>query len=228
MSMQILTIGIAKSVMKVMEISMPNWCYNTLRISGKPKDLHKFVKQVKDDNQVFSFEKIIPMPESEKDNWYEWRVANWNTKWNADCQDDNFKYWESGDIYIDFNTAWSMPTPILLEVSKQNPKLYFEFRCYEESYAFWQVGIIQKGKFLSESGGSFESCDEFNEFGLTHHNCKTCDEWLHEWCDNSNEQQIEMCDDCQATKEKQDTELQELDKELWGEQDETTEKENAV
>ena len=194
---------------------MPNWCYNTLTISGKPKDLHKFVKQVKDDERVFSFEKIIPMPASEKDNWYNWRCANWNTKWNADEQHNTFSEWENGSIFIDFNTAWSMPEPILLEVSKQHPKLYFEFRCYEESYAFWQISDIQKGSYVWSSGGEFKNCAEFNEFGLTHHNCERCDEWVDE-CNNSDEQNL-ICSSCQQELNEVEQELDELEKELWGE-----------
>lgn len=199
---------------------MPNWCYNTLTISGKPKDLHKFIKQVKDDERVFSFEKIIPMPESEKDNWYEWRVKNWGTKWNSNIEYDTFDNWEQGDIKVEFNTAWSMPEPILLGVSKQHPKLYFELRCYEESHAFWQISDIQKGKYVWGSSGEFKTCAEFNEFGLTHHNCDMCDEWLHEWCDNSNEQGVPMCDECKDKAQLQEAEIQELDQELWGETNE--------
>ena len=120
-------------------------------------------------------------------------------------------------IKIEFNTAWSMPEPILLEVSKQHPKLYFELRCYEESYAFWQISDIQKGKYVWGSSGEFKTCAEFNEFGLTHHNCDMCDEWLHEWCDNSDEQGVPMCDECKDKAQLQEAEIQELDQELWGE-----------
>ena len=194
---------------------MPNWCYNTLQISGKSKDLHKFVKQVKDDERVFSFEKIIPMPESEKDNWYNWRCANWNTKWNADEQDNNFSEWESENIFIDFNTAWSIPEPILLAVSKQNPKLYFEFRSYEESHAFWQVADIQKGEYVFNSEGEFNTCAEYQEFNLMHHSCKVCENWVDE-CDNSDTNEIDICSECKTEKENVEQELDELEKELWG------------
>ena len=98
---------------------MPNWCYNTLTITGKSKDLHKLVKQVKDDERVFSFEKIIPMPESEMPNWYEWRCANWNTKWNADIQYNTFDLWESGEIKIEFNEEITKPNLINASVIAQ-------------------------------------------------------------------------------------------------------------
>ena len=104
---------------------MPNWCYNEMTITGKPKDIHKLIKQVKDDESVFSFEKVIPMPKSEKDNWYNWRVANWGTKWNADIQYETLDQWENGEIFIEFNTAWDTPMPIIKKLSEQNPKLTF-------------------------------------------------------------------------------------------------------
>lgn len=45
-------------------------------------------------------------------NWYEWCNKNWGTKWNGyDCF--------VGDDYIQFDTAWSTPKPLLLELSKQ-------------------------------------------------------------------------------------------------------------
>jgi hypothetical protein len=52
---------------------MPNWTYSQLRISGDPKQLNKFLKEVertpleaeaenKHEASKFAFNRIIPMP----------------------------------------------------------------------------------------------------------------------------------------------------------------------
>ena len=193
---------------------MPNWCYNTLAISGEPKQLNKFVKELEvteseesdlSEASKFSFDKVIPQPDNLNDNWYEWRIGNWGTKWNADVQYENFDQWESGDISIDFNTAWSAPMPILKKLVEMYPKLTFNWRCYEESHAFWGIGEGVKGK-LEVEWGNFNTCKEYNDFGLTHHICTGCDEWLDEWCDNSNTQKG-LCDECAPKIEANEEEL---------------------
>lgn len=45
-------------------------------------------------------------------SWYDWRWAHWGTKWNAYEQVDS-----DGDT-IQFDTAWSMPEPILRKLAK--------------------------------------------------------------------------------------------------------------
>lgn len=72
------------------------------------------------------FGKIVPEPitmyqgdtsgEDEKDfgqhTWREWRIANWGTKWGAyesEFNDDEF--------WIKFETAWSVPYPIITAVA---------------------------------------------------------------------------------------------------------------
>ena len=94
---------------------MPNWCENKLRITGKTEDIILFLESVKetyDDGttRVFSFNKIIPEPETEAEcpkqyllktkedrdnahlclpedkpwlNWYNFHLNEWGTKWNA-------------------------------------------------------------------------------------------------------------------------------------------------
>lgn len=42
---------------------MPNWCENDLKIKGKPKDIAPLVEFVKGSDNIFDFNKIIPMPE---------------------------------------------------------------------------------------------------------------------------------------------------------------------
>lgn len=43
---------------------MPNWCNNTLEISGEKSELLRFKKLVKTKERVLSFDKILPMPPS--------------------------------------------------------------------------------------------------------------------------------------------------------------------
>jgi len=51
-------------------------------------------------------------------NWYEWRIKNWGSKWNAySCED-------IGNIIPSFTTAWGPPEGILEKLSK----LFPEFR----------------------------------------------------------------------------------------------------
>ena len=45
-------------------------------------------------------------------SWYEWRIANWGTKWNAYGQNDKRNI---GDT-IHFETAWSSPLGLIAEL----------------------------------------------------------------------------------------------------------------
>lgn len=41
---------------------MPNWTQNTLRISGTPADIRAFLEAVKWEDELFDFNRLIPMP----------------------------------------------------------------------------------------------------------------------------------------------------------------------
>ena len=55
------------------------------------------------------------------DRWYDWRVMNWDTKWDAydvvvtDDDPDQFE--------VEFNTAWSPPEAICSAIREQYPDL---------------------------------------------------------------------------------------------------------
>lgn len=90
---------------------MPNWCQNTLSIKGTKEQIVDFNKKYLP-NEAFSFENIIPSPQTieecpeeyiihnEKEanrhllywdpthpknwfNWYDWNCNYWGCKWNA-------------------------------------------------------------------------------------------------------------------------------------------------
>ena len=129
---------------------MPNWCANNLEITGDKEALAEFVKAVvntdpqsEDEYNILS--SLVPCPaellntastlgtESEKQalnlkmygykDWYDWSVANWDTKWpesetSMTCQSDEL-------IGFRFLTAWSPPIAAFKTISGMYPKLTF-------------------------------------------------------------------------------------------------------
>jgi hypothetical protein len=106
---------------------MPNWCNNTIELSG-PKDKVKAIfDKAKAEDALL--QQLYPMPEKLEDttspapkegkvqplvdgfdNWYDWRVSNWGTKWDVDV--DNLEFREEGDVGIIqgwFDSAWAPP-----------------------------------------------------------------------------------------------------------------------
>ena len=59
------------------------------------------------------------------DRWYDWRVQNWDTKWDA--YDINFLDEDPECTEIEFNTAWSPPEAICTELREQYPDLSFSW-----------------------------------------------------------------------------------------------------
>jgi hypothetical protein len=96
----------------------------------------------------FDFERLIPSPpqkyagdlgrdddEDFKCNWSTWNCANWGTKWNAyDCSMGV----NDGRAWIQFDTAWSVPYPVLAAFNNRF-QIPFEHRYYDEGANFWGV-----------------------------------------------------------------------------------------
>ena len=79
--------------------------------------------------------------------WYEWCIDKWGTKWDA-CDADCDCYEQI--ITITFDTAWSTPVPIFIELSKQYPSFVIcveyadeDLGCNCGTYAIWE-GEIQE------------------------------------------------------------------------------------
>jgi hypothetical protein len=122
---------------------MPNWCENRVEVHGYDSEdqLKAFKELVISDGSNFNFNKILPMPDAledttkgsshvpseeliEKhgyDNWYDWRIDNWGTKWELaeDVQvSDDGEY-----IKYDFETAWAPPEGIYHAIKEKFPDL---------------------------------------------------------------------------------------------------------
>ena len=124
---------------------MPNWCNNTLRISGPDTDIQAFKAravgfsawsnpQEGEKPNLLNFHSLIPIPEEVLQSGYEsagydWERANWGGKWGA-CGTELIDEWETCLVY-QFDTAWSPPLPFIQHIAKQWPPLTFVLE-YEE------------------------------------------------------------------------------------------------
>lgn len=73
-------------------------------------------------------------------DWYDWRINNWGTKWNA------YETKLLNDNSIGFQTAWSTPLDIIKELSLQYPSLEFEVKYADEDYGY------NVGEYLFKNG----------------------------------------------------------------------------
>lgn len=69
------------------------------------------------------------------DNWYDWNCYNWGTKWNA------YDTYDNGDD-ISFDTAWSTPYNVILQLSKIFPEINITLQYADEDIGH-NVGIIE-------------------------------------------------------------------------------------
>ena len=103
---------------------MPNYCYNRMVISGEGlAEFRKTMKRKNDQGEVveFSFYQTVPRPFEENDNWYEWNVKNWGTKWDTN---DEMVITDDGDsIEIVIETAWAPPTAWAKTCARKIPNL---------------------------------------------------------------------------------------------------------
>lgn len=129
---------------------MPNYCNNVLMLNEDSND--SILEVLKDymPNGVLDFDLIRPIPDELRgttsptpdatdpevrksliqkygaDNWYDWCVQNWGTKWNCDMDCEN-----SSDASISMDTAWSPPIPIVAQLSKLTGRDFRLLYCEE-------------------------------------------------------------------------------------------------
>ena len=113
---------------------MPNWCLNSLRLAhdnpemieravraaGEGRLLSEFVpcpQALLDTEEIRTFD---PVARDEIDakreaniaeygyaSWYDWCIANWDTKWDVDCH--AVKREDANNAFMAFDSAWRPP-----------------------------------------------------------------------------------------------------------------------
>lgn len=94
---------------------MPNWCDNSVTLYNEDAEkisaLAEEMGKVGEDNRSMAqpFQHLRPRPETEED-WYNWNLSNWGTKWDASIID-----WSKDDentVTIYFESAWGPPVTL--------------------------------------------------------------------------------------------------------------------
>jgi hypothetical protein len=143
------------------------------------------------DNPVFSFWNISrPVdletyrlqsdPKEDKkvlfsgNNWYDWNVRNWGTKWDVAVSNDEkypdtelLEHMDNGEdqwVVYKFNTAWSPPEPAMLSLSALVPNCVVTLE-YEEEQGWGGESEFVNGKQTQNSfyGWKCWECDHTEE-----------------------------------------------------------------
>lgn len=146
---------------------MPNWCHNTLWVSGSADEVAAFIDHSKTDEAPLSFEADVPIPEDD-DSPYAF-IDRWGTKWDASFGQYGFFALGADEADVDvsmtslgavvtenavvykFETAWSPPLSWLEAAAECWPGLSFRLRWAE-------VGMAVAGE-TTIAGGVEESFD---------------------------------------------------------------------
>jgi len=151
---------------------MPNWCYNWLTISSRDDDaekVHEVMDFLKGGDEPLDFSRVIPEPLGlEGMDGYDWRVANWGTKWNVrDARVDR----DGVAATYSFETAWAPCVPVVERLAALFPDLEFSLAYDEPGMDFGGYVFYRDGEIEDEVTGSskmvswVEMADDRRAFG---------------------------------------------------------------
>ena len=159
---------------------MPNYCNNSLTLSHKDKDKVEKLYQAILSNSLCNT--VIPLPEALRnttapskepnelliaefgaDNWYDFQVSNWGTKWDvidatAELHNDD------GELTItaSFQTAWSPPLGVYNKLMEDG---------FELNAMYFEGGMCFAGILSNEEDSHYEEFENMpseikDEFGI--------------------------------------------------------------
>lgn len=136
-------------------------------MSGQRTHVENFIDTVRvekdgvNEPADLSLSKIRPEPRNLGDEWYEWRIANWGTKWDtADCVLEIMRMVGDNEpglcrVCYSFDTAWGPPIEAIRYGSSLWTPITFILSYDEPGADFGGFMVLHDGKITHEqSGGS--------------------------------------------------------------------------
>jgi len=145
---------------------MPNWCNNSITISGPTETIKQLWEDAHPDTEAFELlQAMAPMPaelegttapSEDGEDWYSWRVNNWGTKWDVSDEGLEFIDNEDGTASIQgwFDTAWAPPVGAYEKFCDDMDNCSLEASYHEPGMDF--------AGFWSSEGGD-EYCEDITE-----------------------------------------------------------------
>ena len=137
---------------------MPNYCQNKATFTNpdfdKIRELRdEFLKTENSEDHGNPFNYLRPMPPEllEGEGWYNWRLANWGTKWNPmtawgiELDEDEDKK----TLTVCFHTAWSPPIALYEYLHEETD--------WRVEAVYFEAGMGFCGGFDEENGHDYES-----------------------------------------------------------------------
>lgn len=123
----------------------------------------------------------IPLAEQlmfQGENWYDFNVRNWGTKWDVavgnDEQYPETELYEESETQLcyKFNTAWSPPQPAIQNLSEQYPDVTFTLS-YEEETGWGGEIEFNAGEtaVLEDYENKCRDCDSLNTLEYCENDC---------------------------------------------------------
>jgi hypothetical protein len=134
---------------------MPNYCQNKTTFThpdvAKLRELRdEFLKTENPEEKGNPFNYLRPMPPELSDNgWYDWRCANWGTKWDAMTAWGIELDEDEKTLTVSFHTAWSPPIDLYEYLHEET-----EWRV---EAVYFEAGMGFCGGFDEENGHDQES-----------------------------------------------------------------------
>jgi len=144
---------------------MPNWCENEIVITGSTEVIND-IKSIIDKNpEGFQMKDFVPIPAEitelagkggqsnfvnalagdksvQYDNWYDWSIAWWGTKWDIS---DPYLSVVDNSIFLGYQTAWAPNVNFWAEFTKLYP-VKVSHRYFEEGVSFIGEATIEDGE----------------------------------------------------------------------------------
>jgi len=137
----------------------------------KPEDLetYQLQKDPNHDDTIIDFQ---------GNNWYDWNVRNWGTKWDVSVRDgEEYPETELTNEAEDmlgyrFNTAWSPPLPAIAHLSTLYPELTFTLSYEEETGWGGEVLFVEgNGAEIESYENKCRDCDSLNTLDYCENDC---------------------------------------------------------
>jgi hypothetical protein len=161
---------------------MPNWCSNSITITGSKSVIDKIEKIVREEEKsdIGFLQFMYPCPKELEDttadgskdkalmakyghsDWYSWKTDSWGTKWDVN---EFYGVDRQGDtISFGFSSAWAPPLGAFEHFLSENDDCSIKAYYYEGGCDF--AGVWEDGADECISPSDYKSDDEFWNDGL--------------------------------------------------------------